>query len=303
MNRRILAAGLLALALNSPRGLPAKPRPHPKEAPHRALLVLGHAGSGFFTLINPFNPLPPSSLRGVLRTLDRGADGVEVDLQLSKDSAVMLYHDPRLEGMTTGTGCPGQHAAAELTALRYRRGWPFDWFQHERPVTFDTLLARLNRRATFPVLHLDLHEEDACAPPGDAFDHTPELVRQLVASLRRARVPPERLLVISNKPKVLRQLRRLWPALPLAFDVTTENFAGSLARAQAEHVGTLVASGDQTTPAQVAQARAAGVSVVLFGGRSGKDIKKLLACRPAGIQADNVKRLLALRRHGAPGTE
>ena len=289
---------LLLLALTAPVRLPAAL----SSVPGRKLLVLGHAGSGFFTLINPFNPLPPSSLRGVLRALDRGADGVEIDLQLSKDSVVVLYHDERLQSITTGSGCVPQLPAAALTALRYRRGWPYDWLQHERPVTLDTLLARLNRRPDFPILHLDLHEENVCAPPSDTFDHTPEFVRQLVASLHRAHVPAARLLAISNKAGVLRQLRAAWPTLPLAFDVTGD-FATSLRLAQSLRIPTLVASGDRTTPEQVAQARAAGVAVVLFGGRSGKDIKRLLASRPDGVQADNVKRLLAMRRRGEPNAQ
>ncbi len=292
----------LLLALGAARPAVAQPGATP-AAPAQGLLVLGHAGSGFFTPINPFNPLPPSSLRGVLRALDAGADGVEIDLQLSKDSVVVLYHDQKLESITTGTGCVAQHTAAELTALRYRRGWPYDWFQHERPVTLDSLLACLNRRATFPLLHLDLHEEDPCAPAQATYTHTPALVCALLRSLRRAHVPAEKVLLISNKPSVLRQVRRAWPALPLAFDVTTNDFAANLRQAQAEQVPTLVASGDQTSPAEVAQARAAGVAVVLFGGRSGKDIRKLLASQPAGIQCDNVQRLLKMRRRGVAGTK
>lgn len=287
-----------ALLLSAPFAPLAAPEPgKPAPVPCQKLLVLGHAGSGFFTPISPFNPLPPSSLRGVLHALDRGADGVEIDLQLSRDSTVMLYHDQRLESITTGSGCVAQHSAAELTALRYRKGWPYDWFQHERPVTLDTVLARLNRRSSFPVLHLDLQEENPCAPPGDTFDHTPKLVRQLVGSLRRAHVPAARLLAISNKAGVLKQLRAAWPALPLAFDVT-DDFAGALRQAQALHVPTLVASGDRTTPAEVAQARAVGVRVILFGGRSGKDIRRILKAEPDGIQVDNMGRLLAIRRRG-----
>ena len=302
LNLRLATCWLLLLLLGVGTGLAAKPRPK-KDEPKSKLLVLGHAGSGFFTPINPFNPLPPSSLRGVLSALDRGADGVEIDLQLSKDSVVMLYHDLKLESITTGTGCVAQHPAAYLTALRYSRGWPYDWFQHEKPVTLDTLLAHLNRRGHFPILHLDLHEEDPCASAADTYDHTPELVRQLMRSLRRAHVPTDCLLLISNKPSVLRQVRKAWPALPVAFDVTTDDFATNLRKAQTEKVTTLVVSGDKTTPEEVAQAKAVGVGVMLFGGRSGKDIKRLLACRPAGIQADNVKRLLALRRRGVAGTQ
>ena len=59
-------------------------------------LVIGHAGSGFLTPLNPFNPLPPSSRASIRQALARGADGVEVDVQLSQDSVLLLYHDEKL---------------------------------------------------------------------------------------------------------------------------------------------------------------------------------------------------------------
>ena len=105
-------------------GLGGLHRPRPVANPN--LVVLGHAGSGFFTPISPFNFRPPSSWRGIRRALRAGADGVEIDLQLSQDSVVMLYHDQKLENGSTGQGCVSQHPAAELTQLRYRGGLPYD---------------------------------------------------------------------------------------------------------------------------------------------------------------------------------
>ncbi|UOQ72129.1 glycerophosphodiester phosphodiesterase [Hymenobacter cellulosilyticus] len=110
--------------------------------------------------------MPPSSLRSELKALRDGAEGLEIDLQLSQDSVPVLYHDTTLDTMTkTGKGCTNEYSAAELTHLQFRGGWPYDWFQHERLVTLDTLLARLARRPQFPYLHLDLHESLPCLSP------------------------------------------------------------------------------------------------------------------------------------------
>jgi glycerophosphoryl diester phosphodiesterase len=260
------------------------------------LLVLGHAGSGFFTPISPFNFRPPSSWRGIRHALHLGADGVEMDLQLSQDSVVMLYHDPRLENSSNGQGCISQHPAAALTQLRYHGGFPYDLLQKERPVTFDTVLARFSRRPTFPAIHLDLHEDDPCRPPGHQHDRTPLLIRQIASSLARYRVPPAQVLLVTQEAPTVRLARRLLPTgVHIGLEIASDEFAFGLKVARTEKVHTVVLDADRVTPEQAAQAHAAGLKVVVFGGRSGKDIKRVLATQPDEIEVDNVKRLLILQ--------
>ena len=261
-------------------------------------MVLGHAGSGFFTPINPFNFRPPSSWRGVRHALRIGADGVEIDLQLSQDSVVMLYHDQQLENSSTGHGCVSQHPAAELTRLHYHGGWPYDWIQKERPITFDTLLARLSRRPTFPRLHLDLHEDDQCLPAGRQHERVPLLIRQLARSLRHYQVPAGRVLLITQEGSTVRLAQAALPGVRIGLEIASDEFAAGLRVAKTEQVPIVVLDADRVTPEQSAQAHAAGLQVVVFGGRSPKDIRRVLAAQPDEIEADNVKRVLLLQGRG-----
>ncbi|GAC1591561.1 MAG: hypothetical protein NVS3B25_11110 [Hymenobacter sp.] len=279
------------LVLRAAQPLLAQPRPAPAPQP----LVLGHAGSGFFTPISPFNFRPPSSWRGVHHALKLGADGIEVDLQLSQDSVVMLYHDPHLESSSTGHGCVSQHPAVELVQLRYRGGWPYDWFQHERPITFDTLLARLSRLPTFPHLHLDLHEDDPCLTAGHQHERTPVLIRQLTRSLRRYRVPLPRVLLITQEGSTIGLVRAGLPELPVGLEIASDEFAFGLRLARTEKVPIVVLDADRVKPEQAAQAHTAGLEVVTFGGRSAKDIRRVLASHPDELEVDNVKRLLIMQ--------
>jgi len=267
-----------------------------KPVANAQLVVLGHAGSGFFTPISPFNFRPPSSWRGIRHALRIGADGVEMDLQLSLDSVVMLYHDPKLENSSTGHGCISQLPAAELMQLRYQGGFPYDLLQKERPTTFDTVLARFSRRPSFPFIHLDLHEDDPCRPPGHQHDRTPLLVRQIGRSLRRYHVPPSQVLLITQEGPTVRLARQLLPAgVRIGLEIASDEFAFGLKVARTEKVHTVVLDADRVTPEQATQAHAAGLKVVVFGGRSGKDIKRVLATQPDEIEVDNVKRLLILQ--------
>lgn len=265
----------------------------------RQVLVIGHAGSGFFTPINPFNPLPPSSLRGIEQALDQGVDGVEIDVQLSQDSVPMLYHDPRFDTMTDGHGCVSEMAAAAITALHYRGGWPYDWFQREQPIRLDTLLVRLQARerrtGRYPVLHLDLHEANVCVPVDQAYARSPVLARALGRVLSRYQVPVRQLLILTDQPQTLPLLGAAVPGAPLAVEISkAENFEGGLQAASQRGAQAVVVHKDVITPARAAAAQAAGFEVVVFGGRSSGSIRRILSCHPDAMEVDNVPELLAL---------
>ena len=49
--------------------------------------------------------------------LKSGADGLELDVQLSADGIVVVHHDPTLERTTRGTGLVASKTAAELSRL------------------------------------------------------------------------------------------------------------------------------------------------------------------------------------------
>jgi glycerophosphoryl diester phosphodiesterase len=275
----MLGAGLLTPA--------AQEVPGPPAAPAAAPQVIGHAGSGFFTPMAPFNALPPSSLGAVRQALHRGAVGIEVDIQLSQDSVPILFHDVDLTNRTAAQGYISQYPAADLTKLPYRGGWPYDWFQNERIATLDELLTELSRRPEFPYLHLDLHEHDQAQPEEARYARSPALVRALGRVLRRHRVPAARVLVLTEHAPSLPQLRRELPGAVLGLEIT-DQFAERLALAVRSGVEAVVLSKQLTTPERVARAHARGLQVVVFGGRSRQSVQRLLGCRPDAIEVDNV---------------
>ncbi|KAI9223315.1 PLC-like phosphodiesterase [Blastocladiella britannica] len=61
---------------------------------------------------------PENTLPSFLAALDSGADGIELDIRLSKDNEVVVLHDPTLDRTTTGTGNVRDYNWAELQALR-----------------------------------------------------------------------------------------------------------------------------------------------------------------------------------------
>lgn len=286
---------LLAVAMGGLRSLPVRgQQPDSMRQGGQVPLIIGHAGSGFFTPMHPFNPLPPSSLRSIDKALRHGADGVEIDLRLSQDSIPVLYHDATLESMSTGRGCVSQTPAAGLTELRYRGGWPYDWFHKERLQTFATILARLRQEPEFPYLHLDLHEDDPCA--NDDVARNRALARGIQRLLVHYQVPLARVLIITHRPATLRYLAHLMPAVGLGLEVGND-YAASLAELrQLPQVRTVVLHKDAITPVRIGELHGLGREVVVFGGRSARAVGRVVAAGPDAYEVDNIRQLRATLR-------
>ncbi|UOQ72128.1 hypothetical protein [Hymenobacter cellulosilyticus] len=115
-------------------------------------------------------------------------------------------------------------------------------------------------------------------------------------------MPAGRVLIVSDRVSTLQHFRRLWPALPLGYEITSQ-YAANLTVAQAEKVDAVVLNEELTTPQNAAQAHAAGLAVVTFGCRSRRGIRKLVAAQPDAYEVDNVGKLLRLLgRPAAPAT-
>jgi len=65
---------------------------------HNKLLILGQQGMG------ELYHYSGNSFISIQRVIKIGADGSEVDIQLTKDSVIVLFHIPFLESITTDSG-------------------------------------------------------------------------------------------------------------------------------------------------------------------------------------------------------
>ena len=80
---------------------------HPALAAIRPLVFAHRGGSK----LAPENTIPAFD-----RGMASGADGLELDVHLSRDGVVVVHHDARLERTTRGTGPVRERTAAELAA-------------------------------------------------------------------------------------------------------------------------------------------------------------------------------------------
>ncbi|WP_276498889.1 glycerophosphodiester phosphodiesterase [Pontibacter litorisediminis] len=251
------------------------------EVKYREVLVLGHAGSGFFSPLNPFNPLPSNSMASIAKAMEEnGADGVEVDVQLSQDGVPILYHDVTLESLTQAKGIIDNLPAAEVVGLKYKGGFFYDLFHDEEIITLEALLQRFGTYPELPYLHIDLRNHN---PSRHLY-----YAQTLMALLRKYNYPLQKLVFISPNPKFLLAFEEVEPQAQLMID-TAGDFEQALLEAQQNKLQGICANGRDVTAAQVQRAKEQGLQVALFGGKSRSRIARMINMRPDAIQVDNVR--------------
>lgn len=141
----------------------------PSASPKTAISIIGHRGAS--------GTHPENTFAAFDQALNEGADGLELDLQLTRDGEVVVFHDHTLRKL----GHPRLRVSAlTLAELRdYDFGsWRGDTFRGETIPTLAQLLARYGARTEL-LLELKSSHDEA---------RNRRLVRQTLAIMREAGV-------------------------------------------------------------------------------------------------------------------
>ena len=162
----------------------------PRDMP----LNVGHRGT--------MASAPQNTLAAFRKAVEVGADGVEFDVHLSRDGAVVVIHDYVVDRTTDGTGRVAQKTLAELKALD--AGGKFaPEFAGERIPTLAEVFNLLDGRL---LVNVELKA------PGRSRDTS--LVAPVLKVVREHGLG-KRVLFSSFNPYVLRAMKELAPDIPI----------------------------------------------------------------------------------------
>lgn len=154
--------------------------------------ILAHRGA--------LREAPENTLPAFARALELGADGIELDVQVSRDGRLVVIHDFEVDGTTNGHGPVASFSSAELARL--------DAGSHVDPrfasvgvPTLDDVFDLVGDRCRVNVEVKSLAADGGPAPA-------------LLATLVRDRGLCDQVIVSSINPMCLVQLRRHEPAIP-----------------------------------------------------------------------------------------
>ncbi|PID56328.1 hypothetical protein CSB45_11615 [candidate division KSB3 bacterium] len=121
----------------------------------RSFKVIAHRGASGYA--------PENTLASFEKGLDLGADMLELDIHMSKDSELVVIHDATLERTTNGSGYIKNYSLKELKQFDASKG--FDAYRGERIPSLQEVFDLAKKRAAFaieikncPILYPDIEK-------------------------------------------------------------------------------------------------------------------------------------------------
>lgn len=226
-------------------------------------MIFAHRGASAYA--------PENTLASFELALRQEADGVELDVKLTADGHVVVFHDQTVDRTTNGKGHVAQMTLAELRKLD--AGSYFDIaFRGETIPTLEEVIKAVGQ-LTF--INIELSNNTS------KFDNLPEKVAAIVSRLKVT----HRVMFSSFNPVALYKIHRLLPQTPFGL-LAYSGFAGAWARSwlgrllsyQAVHPDF-----NDVTPSFVKQVHQHGARVYVWTVDNENDIRRLLGYGVDGI--------------------
>ena len=261
----LLGAGCLVAADGMAESPAVIPRP---------FHVIAHRGASAFA--------PENTLPAFARALEIGVVEVELDVQLSRDSVPVLFHDRTLDAKTPLHGRVQDHLAAEL-----RRADVGLWFDRTHPdqkprwagttlTTLPEVFAAFGSKLHYHVEIKDEHEE------------TPARV---LAAISAAGLE-SRVTLTSFYRAQLERARRRAPDLPLCW-LLKHALPESLDAAAGAGIAMVGVRASELDAELVRAAHARGLQIRAFGIESDDDMERALRSGSHGMTLNAPERLVA----------
>ena len=254
--------------------------PHPTFDIHNLngnrIGVLGHRGMG------KGSAYPGNSFESIEQVLRIGADGSEIDVQITKDSVLVLYHDEELQEKTSCQGMLRDHNWADIDSCTYTRAESRNIYL----ISVDDLFSRIPdiREYTFSF--------DCKFSPKD--ESLTAYFRQFVYAIEQViekHGMQDRVMIEAGNTRFLRMLQQSDVRAKLF--ITGRKFSDALRIA--EELGLYgIGIGSKITRKQIGSAHEKGFRVMTWTPKTPRANIKAIRKNPDFIQTDQVIHMLTL---------
>lgn len=245
-----------------------------KKEGFESIKVLGHAGNGMDI---PSNLYHDNSLEAIELALNTpGCDGVEIDVRISKDSVLWLFHDEQLGDQTNIEGTVGNKTSEELSEAHYKG------LNHEKLIRLDEVDFNQWMGKT---IFLDLKPSVA----GDAVQATPELFVDLIGDITSWNTHSVKCIIPSKS----------WATqMPVSFYlyyylyIPSASHYNEYMSIDLGNMAGIVMRNNEITSDQIQEIRDLKKQIFTFDMRSPKGIRSALKKKPDGVLTDDIKATL-----------
>lgn len=248
------------------------------------IIAVGHGGPG---IQNMFSFIPLNTKSGFEKALKNpNLMSVEMDVQMSADNKLVLFHDEKLEGKTNGKGKIVDHTFNELIAYKYATAF-YNFGAGNYPIValeeMLTELKSLRPNGTF-VLDLKLYKDNR----EESF-YLSTFAVELVNVINRTNTG-NNVCIESMNLFMLQSIQKLDSTLKL-FLYTTEFENGINIAAENKFYGVTIKY-TKATKELVKLAHNKGLRVSLWGPRTKMANTKNIQLQPDYIQTDKISDLV-----------
>lgn len=233
----------------------------------------GHAGMGISSQF-PFN-----SFESISNALNIGAEGVEFDIQMTKDSVLVLFHDRTLQEQTDLEGVIYDKNWDDLKEATYKN--PI--FAEYKIVSLDQLFGNLRNVKNYQfLLDFKLYQ------PDNSDNYVATYINAIIKTVEKYQLE-NNVLPSFFQQKYLEKLKSIRPNYKLVINNSFEN--GVLIADDLDAYG-IILNNEVTTKSQIEQAHDEGIRIYLFGTYSKSDNLDAIEKHPDFILTDKVKHLV-----------
>lgn len=248
--------------------------------------IIGHGGAGFQS---PYNEMPENSMASIKRAIEvYNADGVELDIQLTKDHQFVGYHDDKLETSTNASGYVYNFNLSELENVKFNRNFYTNLFLNESITSLEQILIYFSSRRIKPQLHLDLRTWLYDSKLFTEKKFIELYTRKLVELVAKYNYQPYTFIGTSSRYS-LTALNQLNPELKLFLE--TENVTGEINYLKANSIYGVVAYNERISKSQIEFAHRNNIRVLLFNVKSRISSVEAVSKNPDFIITDNIPKL------------
>jgi glycerophosphoryl diester phosphodiesterase len=257
------------------------------------ILVHGHRGA---RARKPENTLPAFQY-----AISAGVDALEMDMAVTKDSVIVISHDPVLEPPVCSGPLP--KAVIHTLTLKQVREWDCGRVQNPnfptqeaipgtRMPTLDEVFA-LAKEGNF-----DYNIETKSFPDKPEYTPTPDVFSGMVLEKIRQHKLEKRIILQSFDFRTLVAMKKLAPEIRLSALIESDTRAFSVIAAEAK-ADIISPHFNLVTPAKVAEAHAAHLQVVPWTADTPDEWDKLITAKVDAIISDDPAALIAyLKKRG-----
>ena len=236
-----------------------------KKEGFQSVLLLSHAGMGLEIQNSVYHDNSFESVETACAMI--GCDGVEVDVQLSSDGDLWLYHDETLDTETNGSGCIPERTSSYLSHITYKS-------VHKEILC--RLLSLSDSQLFGKELFLDLRHLNFCSGTIVSID-------QMINRMSDLPIDKEKIWTITNN------INWIDPLKDAGFKVLIQLNSQDDPSSETSVADGFITRNNLISQDQVKAIQNEGKKLLIFDVRSPKGIRSALRKHPDGILSDDIR--------------